>query len=279
MFHRIYHHHSGKLTTFRQVALLKNCAQSRRRPHFILTMSTSSQIEDGTHQDASVPTVSNASLSSQSLSLPRLYRYLNLETFQPDELETVFNRISDGENEISRTELQGFLLSRISELEAESDELIDENEETKAMRRAFAGHEANLMFQTISNNSTQEVINRRGFCQAITEHAGKVDVQRTWPITASMLLVGSSVGVVTPAMPFVVENLGLTASQYGLVVSAFGLAKMVGNIPSAIAAERHGRKPYMTYSLLVIGCGVGGIGLANSFEGLYACRLLTGMLA
>jgi MFS family permease len=34
----------------------------------------------------------------------------------------------------------------------------------------------------------------------------------------------------------------LTAGEYGLVVSAFALAKMTGNIPSAVLVERHGRK-------------------------------------
>jgi MFS family permease len=62
-----------------------------------------------------------------------------------------------------------------------------------------------------------------------------------------------------------------------MTVSAFGLAKMAANIPSAIAVERHGRKPYMTYSLAVVALGVGGIGMAGSFEELYVCRLLTGL--
>jgi MFS family permease len=78
-------------------------------------------------------------------------------------------------------------------------------------------------------------------------------------------------------MPFVVDLLGLTAAQYGWVVSAFAVSKLAGNIPAAIAVERHGRKPYMTYSLAVIAAGVGGIGLAGSFEELFFCRLLTGL--
>ena len=72
--------------------------------------------------------------------------------------------------------------------------------------------------------------------------AKSLDMKRVLPLTLSMILVGSSVGVVTPAMPFVVQNLGLTAGEYGLVVSAFALAKMTGNIPSAVLVERHGRK-------------------------------------
>jgi MFS family permease len=102
-------------------------------------------------------------------------------------------------------------------------------------------------------------------------------LKRTWPITSSMMLIGASVGVVTPAMPFVVENMGLTTSEYGLVVLAFALARMAANVPSAIAIERHGRRPYMIHSMALIAVGVGGIGIATSFEELYLCRLMTGV--
>ena len=62
-----------------------------------------------------------------------------------------------------------------------------------------------------------------------------------------------------------------------MVVSAFALAKMVGNIPFAVLVERDGRKPYLVYSMIVISAGVGAIGLAGGFEQLYVCRLLTGL--
>lgn len=62
-----------------------------------------------------------------------------------------------------------------------------------------------------------------------------------------------------------------------MVVSAFALAKMTGNIPFAVLVERHGRKPYLVYSMILISAGVGAIGLAGGFEQLYICRLLTGL--
>jgi MFS family permease len=71
--------------------------------------------------------------------------------------------------------------------------------------------------------------------------------------------------------------LGLTAGEYGMVVSAFALAKMVGNIPFAVLVERDGRKPYLVYSMILVSAGVGAIGMANGFEQLYMCRLLTGL--
>ena len=60
------------------------------------------------------------------------------------------------------------------------------------------------------------------------------------------------------------------------MISAFGLAKLIGNIPSAILVERHGRKPYLVYSLLAVGAGTAGIGFAGGLEELVCCRLAIG---
>ena len=150
-----------------------------------------------------------------------------------------------------------------------------QNREYDSDRHIFIANEAQRILQLLSTNETPS-LTKTQFVDRLTELASQVDRPRTAPVFLSMLLVGASVGVITPAMPFVVQALQLSAAQYGGVVAAFGLAKMLGNIPAAVAVERHGRKPYMTYSLAVIALGVGGIGLASSFETLYLCRLLTG---
>ncbi|GMI30740.1 hypothetical protein TrCOL_g766 [Triparma columacea] len=92
-----------------------------------------------------------------------------------------------------------------------------------------------------------------------------------------MLLVGSCVGMITPIMPYIVEDLSLSTAQFGYVISAFGFAKLLGNIPSAILVERHGRKPYLVYSLLAVGAGTAGIGFAGALDQLLACRLAVGL--
>jgi MFS family permease len=157
-----------------------------------------------------------------------------------------------------------------------------QNREYDPHRLLYITNEAQRILQLLSPAHTHPldppvVLTKAQFVDRITALASQVDHQRTAPVFLSMLLVGASVGVITPAMPFVVQALSLTAAQYGGVVAAFGLAKMLGNIPAAIAVERHGRKPYMTYSLALIALGVGGIGWASSFETLYLCRLLTGL--
>ena len=225
------------------------------------------------------------------ISLPRISRYLGLKTFSETEIEEIFDRIAaskdrnTGENLeiISKDEMQSFLLARILELEDESKETSPYTPEAEFMRTKYAEAEVERMWYFLfprgargETTTDKTTVDKHEFSRVLREKASRIDYVRSLPIISSMLIVGASVGVVTPAMPFVVESLGLSSSQYGLVVSAFALSKMASNIPSAIFVERHGRKTYMVNSLLVIALGVGGIGIATSFEELYVCRLLTG---
>lgn len=246
------------------------------------------------------------------MDLRLLYRYLKLESFSKTEINNAFDEIrkasstgattglmatplssleddfnkerhsphraeteNDSEpSQIEHVHVRNYLLKRISEFEANHPmPLVSDNIETiEEMRLEYAGEEAKKFMQVFPSTS----LDKKTFTKCILKESSTVDLKRVMPIAASMLLVGSSVGIVAPVMPFVVENLGLTPGQYGLVVSAFALAKMAGNVPSAILVERHGRKPYLVYSLSVVALGVGGIGLATQFEHLYVCRLLTG---
>jgi MFS family permease len=235
------------------------------------------------------------------MDLKRAYKYLQLESFTEVELSNVFDKISNTSAptptqqtqtdareddtdtdtaadaiDIDQSQLTDFLTHRIEELERENGLASRHDLETTArLRNEYAREEASQFFRILDPHTFQR-IQKDAFTTQLLQKATSVDVKRTLPITISMLLVGSSVGIITPVMPFVVENLGLSPGQYGMVVSAFALAKMAGNVPSAILVERHGRKPYLVYSLTVIALGVGGIGLATNFEHLWACRLLTG---
>jgi MFS family permease len=223
----------------------------------------------------------------------KMYKYLQLESFQEEEFESVFDkirrappptkvRIVDEYDEtsvhtIDLDNMQDFLMQRMQLLEKDNGlpSMYDEPT-TDKLRRQYAKEEATRLFERLLDDATTESIDKQQFIAALHKQASSVDVKRTLPITISMLLVGSSVGIITPVMPFVVEKLSLTPGQFGMVVSAFAAAKMLGNVPSAVLVERHGRKPYLVYSLSVIAFGVGGIGLATQFEHLWICRLLTG---
>lgn len=67
-------------------------------------------------------------------------------------------------------------------------------------------------------------------------------------------------GIIIPCMPLLVSQLSIPPSEFGLVVSAFGLSKLLGNIPSGYFVEKYGRKPSMVAGLGMCGVGLGAIG-------------------
>lgn len=182
----------------------------------------------------------------------RVYRYLELETFTETEFHGVYERIKKSKNaessafndlsSINEAQMLGYLEDRIQNLEDANDLTnVHDEKSTAYLRHQFASAEAKR-FLKFFEAKDKSPLTREKFATILHDTASSLDLKRTWPLTLSMLLVGSSVGIVTPAMPFVRANLGLTAGEYGLIVSAFALAKMTGNIPSAVFVERHGRK-------------------------------------
>ena len=153
-------------------------------------------------------------------------------------------------------------------------------ESQKAMKLLLGNqikNHVNLNTKSTPPSAEYSQLHKAQIRRRILELANEIDTSRTIPIASSMLLVGSSVGIIIPVMPYVVSNLGLSAGQFGIVVSSFAFAKLFANIPAAVLVERHGRKPYLVHSLVIISMGVGGIGLATQFEHLILCRTLTGI--
>lgn len=113
----------------------------------------------------------------------------------------------------------------------------------------------------------------------ITQLGEKLD-PRVWPLGLSFLGTGLSIGIIVPILPLLVETLHIPPTQFGFIVSAFGLAKLAGNIPSAQWVERYGRKKIMINGMLLCSLGIGSVGLAvdPSFgaPSLLVSRLITG---
>jgi len=77
---------------------------------------------------------------------------------------------------------------------------------------------------------------------------------------SALFRAGTSVGIIIPCMPLLVSQLHIPPSEFGLVISAFGLSKLIGNIPSGYFVEKYGRKPIIMAGLGMCGVGLGSIG-------------------
>ena len=57
-------------------------------------------------------------------------------------------------------------------------------------------------------------------------------------LCVSTALLTSGQGMVAPILPLYADSLGVSVATVGLVISVFGLARFMTNIPTAILAQR-----------------------------------------
>jgi hypothetical protein len=208
----------------------------------------------------------------------KAYRYLKLEKYTKDELKNRFRAIiADSEqsealftqqqqpaakSSLDQEKLQSYLSETIRQEERKHDEaFFNRNHMTASsivtdsetsittridrLRTEYVEAESLQLWRFLApleSKTNTTTITESEFVERLTDSATSIDRQRLWPLTLSMVMIGLSVGVTTPAFPFVVQNLGLTTGEYGMVVSAFALTKLLGNIPFAVLVERNGRK-------------------------------------
>lgn len=125
------------------------------------------------------------------------------------------------------------------------------------------------------DSNADGVISKDEFVASITTLASQVD-KRVWPVAGATLLTGLAVGVVIPVMPVLITTLGISSAQFGGIISAMAVGKLLGNIPFGIVADRYGRKPFLVLGLGLMAFSSVGISLASSFEHLVLARLVTG---
>lgn len=83
-------------------------------------------------------------------------------------------------------------------------------------------------------------------------------------------------GVVGPVLPIYADNFGVSAAVVGLTFTAFGLARLLLNIPAGIWADRAGRRFLLVGGPLITAIGMIGSGLAPTIWALLAWRFVAG---
>ncbi|MBI4336654.1 MAG: MFS transporter [Chloroflexi bacterium] len=93
---------------------------------------------------------------------------------------------------------------------------------------------------------------------------------------ATMLLTAGQ-GIANPVLPLYARDLGVSGAEIGLVVSAFGLARFMTNIPAGILSDRAGRRLLLVGGPLVAAVGNLISATANSLGPLLAYRFVAGV--
>jgi multidrug resistance protein len=97
------------------------------------------------------------------------------------------------------------------------------------------------------------------------------------PLMLVMMLVMSGMGVVTPVLSVYAQSFGVGATLIGTTITAFGVARLLVNLPAGIASERFGRRSLLWAGPLVLCLGSIGCALAGSFVELVLWRFVQGV--
>ncbi len=96
-------------------------------------------------------------------------------------------------------------------------------------------------------------------------------------ICFSTVMVMAGQGIISPVLPLYAKALDVSTVMIGATVTAFGLARLVTNIPAGLFADRHGRRALLIGGPLIVAAGMAGSGLADSIWVLLAFRFVAGL--
>mmetsp|Transcript_35221 Transcript_35221/g.80642 ORF Transcript_35221/g.80642 Transcript_35221/m.80642 type:complete len:193 (+) Transcript_35221:107-685(+) len=120
---------------------------------------------------------------------------LGLETFSKEELEEAFRGAdTDGSGHLSHTEVVQVFQTTVGS-------------GTKNEAEAIASH-----LMKVLDRDQDDKLTFDEFHDGLTKLAAERD-RRVWPIAASMLVTGCSVGAAIPAMPMLVHQLGMSQAE------------------------------------------------------------------
>ncbi|WP_212998883.1 MFS transporter [Winogradskya consettensis] len=85
-------------------------------------------------------------------------------------------------------------------------------------------------------------------------------------------------GVVVPVLPLFLDRYGIAAGLLGTVVTAFGVGRVVANVPAGLALRRIAARPYLRTVMIALAAVTACTGLAHSAGTLIGLRLIAGIL-
>lgn len=93
-------------------------------------------------------------------------------------------------------------------------------------------------------------------------------------IQVVLLMMG--IGVISPVLPQYARSFGVSITMVGLLTTAFGVARIMGDIPAGQLSEKLGRRPVLIAGPLVVALASVACGLAESYWQLVVFRFIQG---
>jgi DHA1 family multidrug resistance protein-like MFS transporter len=94
--------------------------------------------------------------------------------------------------------------------------------------------------------------------------------------TLTVLMLGY--GMVIPVMPFLIDRMGASGTELGLLVASYGVVKLIFSPMWGSLSDRVGRRPILIIGVIGNGLAMLFFGLATEMWMLFAARILSGFL-
>lgn len=96
-------------------------------------------------------------------------------------------------------------------------------------------------------------------------------------LAVSILLVIAATNILTPLLPAIRDDFGISISTVGLIVGSYGLARLAVDLPAGFLANRVGHRRLSVIAFVIL-LGASVLGLVSvSVEGLIAARIGAGL--
>jgi len=101
--------------------------------------------------------------------------------------------------------------------------------------------------------------------------------RQIWPLLIMICCTMMGSGMVVPVLSLYAASFGVTSTLVGMLVTIFGIGRLLANFPSGWLSQQTGRRPLLVTGPLIIAVGSIGAALTNDFIQLCFWRFVQGV--
>ncbi len=101
--------------------------------------------------------------------------------------------------------------------------------------------------------------------------------KRLAPLLMMIALIMSGNGVVSPILSLYAQTFGVASTLVGMLVTIFGIGRLIANLPAGILSQRFGRRPMLFIGPLIVAGSSAFAAMTHDFTMLLVWRLVQGV--
>ncbi|MDP2720275.1 MAG: MFS transporter, partial [Dehalococcoidia bacterium] len=96
-------------------------------------------------------------------------------------------------------------------------------------------------------------------------------------ICIQIVIIQMGHGIIAPILPLYAQTFDVSVMLIGFLVSVYGLARIITDLPAGRLAERFGRRSMLIFASVITGLSSLGMALSTEFWQLIVFRFLLGV--